>query len=274
MDSKPPCWPRCGPFPTSTASCDDSDLVTSSLSREMADNTGWNDSLNSVCGTNTYSSAEFGVASDQQQLPTSMGSFGDIHLFDHQAMFPSSSSHITGHPACAWPAPNLMAPRPRPTASSQYFLESGNDHSFLEGTNNGPQYDFTTRTAEPFMTGMYSMPPHYSNHSSPLMPPLRGRSDDPWDSTERDIFADHDGSESVDTAEVAEPCYARLLYSCLMGAPDNTLSLKDLYEWVRQHTQKAKDPKNKGWQNSVRHNLSMNAVRVAGSHVLTIALSH
>jgi hypothetical protein len=45
----------------------------------------------------------------------------------------------------------------------------------------------------------------------------------------------------------------------LEEAPDHTLSLKEVYEWVLQHSQKAKN-KDRGWQNSVRHNLSMNAV--------------
>ncbi|KAF2207238.1 hypothetical protein CERZMDRAFT_51424, partial [Cercospora zeae-maydis SCOH1-5] len=60
-------------------------------------------------------------------------------------------------------------------------------------------------------------------------------------------------------AESADPCYAQLLYKCLLDAPDHTLSLRELYDWVAAHSQKARDPNNRGWQNSVRHNLSMNA---------------
>ncbi|EGP90902.1 uncharacterized protein MYCGRDRAFT_31038, partial [Zymoseptoria tritici IPO323] len=52
--------------------------------------------------------------------------------------------------------------------------------------------------------------------------------------------------------------YAQLLHRCLKEAPDHTLSLKEVYEWVLQHSQKARN-KDRGWQNSVRHNLSMNA---------------
>lgn len=60
--------------------------------------------------------------------------------------------------------------------------------------------------------------------------------------------------------EVTDPCYAQLLYGCLLEAPDHTMSLKDVYSWVCQHSQKARDSTGTGWQNSVRHNLSMNAV--------------
>jgi hypothetical protein len=75
-------------------------------------------------------------------------------------------------------------------------------------------------------------------------------------------FYDND-SESLDTGEEGtDPCYAQLLHRCLKEAPDHTLSLKEVYEWVLQHSQKAKN-KDRGWQNSVRHNLSMNAVSIS-----------
>ena len=75
-----------------------------------------------------------------------------------------------------------------------------------------------------------------------------------------ELFAGDERSDREESTDPADPCYAQLLYQCLKEAPDHTLSLRELYEWVSQHSQKAKDPKNRGWQNSVRHNLSMNAV--------------
>ena len=57
-----------------------------------------------------------------------------------------------------------------------------------------------------------------------------------------------------------DPCYAQLLYRCLKEAPDHTMALKSVYKWVLQHSQKARESPGTGWQNSVRHNLSMNAV--------------
>ena len=64
----------------------------------------------------------------------------------------------------------------------------------------------------------------------------------------------------IDEEDAADPCYAQLLFRCLKEAPEHTLSLKDIYDWVSRSSNKAKDPKMRGWQNSVRHNLSMNAV--------------
>ena len=60
-----------------------------------------------------------------------------------------------------------------------------------------------------------------------------------------------------------EHCYAVLLYNCLRQAPDHERSLKDIYNWMEANTSKARDSANKGWQNSVRHNLSMNAVSLS-----------
>ena len=58
------------------------------------------------------------------------------------------------------------------------------------------------------------------------------------------------------------PPYAKLIYQALMAAPGHKLILRDIYAWIAQNTDKAKNPMNKGWQNSVRHNLSMNGVKL------------
>lgn len=86
--------------------------------------------------------------------------------------------------------------------------------------------------------------------------------EDEWSQAEGQVAYYNDiGNDNLqDELENSDPCYAQLLYRCLREAPEHTMALKDLYEWVREHSQKAKDSKNKGWQNSVRHNLSMNAV--------------
>ncbi|WEW58911.1 hypothetical protein PRK78_004379 [Emydomyces testavorans] len=66
--------------------------------------------------------------------------------------------------------------------------------------------------------------------------------------------------EDSDTDSVTsdEP-YARLIWKALMSTPGHKMVLKEIYEWFEKHTNKAKNPDSKGWQNSIRHNLSMNA---------------
>ena len=53
--------------------------------------------------------------------------------------------------------------------------------------------------------------------------------------------------------------YARLIYRAFMSRPNKSMTLQEIYQWFRENTDKAKS-KGKGWQNSIRHNLSMNGV--------------
>ncbi|KAJ5551523.1 Winged helix-turn-helix transcription repressor DNA-binding [Penicillium sp. DV-2018c] len=53
--------------------------------------------------------------------------------------------------------------------------------------------------------------------------------------------------------------YSVLIYRALKAAPGNKLPLQGIYNWFQANTNKGADPNEKGWQNSIRHNLSMNA---------------
>ena len=54
--------------------------------------------------------------------------------------------------------------------------------------------------------------------------------------------------------------YSQLIFAALHAAPGNKLPLQGIYAWFEENTAKGKDRSWKGWQNSIRHNLSMNAV--------------
>ena len=55
--------------------------------------------------------------------------------------------------------------------------------------------------------------------------------------------------------------YAKLIYRALMSAPNHSMVLQEIYQWFRDNTVKGSSD-TKGWMNSIRHNLSMNAVRL------------
>lgn len=57
----------------------------------------------------------------------------------------------------------------------------------------------------------------------------------------------------------ADEPYAKLIYRALMSAPNHSMVLQEIYQWFRDHTSKGSSD-SKGWMNSIRHNLSMNAV--------------
>ena len=68
--------------------------------------------------------------------------------------------------------------------------------------------------------------------------------------------------ESFSTAPKSDEPYAKLIYRALMSKPDRRMTLQEIYQWFRDNTTKADGDKDKkgGWQNSIRHNLSMNRV--------------
>lgn len=63
-----------------------------------------------------------------------------------------------------------------------------------------------------------------------------------------------------DASSEKELPYAQLIFKALMQAPGHTMILKDIYAWFLDNTEKAAEKNSKGWQNSIRHNLSMNGV--------------
>ncbi|KDN64277.1 putative fork head domain-containing protein [Colletotrichum sublineola] len=61
-----------------------------------------------------------------------------------------------------------------------------------------------------------------------------------------------------ESASGEEP-YAKLIHKALLEAPGHSMTLQQLYKWFKDNTDKTHKPNgNKGWQNSIRHNLSMN----------------
>ena len=66
--------------------------------------------------------------------------------------------------------------------------------------------------------------------------------------------------QEVEENEGGELPYATLIFRALMSKKDHQMVLKDIYDWFEKNTEKAKDPSSRGWQNSIRHNLSMNGV--------------
>ncbi|KAK6948992.1 hypothetical protein Daesc_009064 [Daldinia eschscholtzii] len=67
--------------------------------------------------------------------------------------------------------------------------------------------------------------------------------------------------ENEQESEKADGPYAQLIHQAFMSRRTRAMTLQEIYQWFRENTDKEKTDKgNKrnGWQNSIRHNLSMN----------------
>lgn len=103
----------------------------------------------------------------------------------------------------------------------------------------------------------YPPPAHTSTPSTAPTSPWTG------DSGEEDYPEDIPSPPA--TAQDGEKPYAQWLYECLRDAPNHQMILQAIYQWAKDTIPKvqealSQDPNTKGWQNSIRHNLSMNQV--------------
>ena len=81
----------------------------------------------------------------------------------------------------------------------------------------------------------------------------------PFDDPRGDAYIQGSHEEEEEETMCDKP-YARLIYDALMQAPGHRMMLKEIYEWFQRHTTKPAESGTNGWQNSIRHNLSMNQV--------------
>jgi hypothetical protein len=147
---------------------------------------------------------------------------------------------------------------PDPTHLSAYQVDDG--FHFLQQ----PRFSGTS-TFETTQQGLYH--PAFSDSVTPpsgspsLMAPRSRIDDDTLEGSSRaeegpvareDLEEDDAGSDKP---------YARLIWEALMQAPGHRMMLREIYAWFLHNTNKARDSGSNGWQNSIRHNLSMNQVR-------------
>lgn len=183
-----------------------------------------------------------------QQLPTQFSSlsssFNSSSFETDQGLAPSAHSNSAVQTPIL-PIPSLQS---QPPPWSDFTIANAFEETRTRARYNPPQayvYD-----AAPFGPSLYAT-------SSELRTPTQPKLHRTFQGTERSAPLD---SESESEGKQGEPPYAKLIYRALMDAPEHQMVLKDIYEWIAHNTDKARDPAFKGWQNSVRHNLSMNGV--------------
>ena len=68
-------------------------------------------------------------------------------------------------------------------------------------------------------------------------------------------------ADEIDVEDEEIP-YAQLIYKALMSVSTRTMVLSEIYQYFREKIPRFSKMRSKGWQNSIRHNLSMNGVSV------------
>ena len=198
---------------------------------------------------------------------------GEWNIGPHQQLptpFPSLSSSFNNNNNNSFEAETGLDPPPllesairapflsTPTHQSQLPPWTGfTNTNGYEETRTRPRYNppqaYSYDSTPSFASSLYAT-------SSDLRTPTQSKLHGPLSGTHRSAHID---SESESEGKQTEPPYAKLIYRALMDAPEHQMVLKDIYEWIARNTDKARDPAFKGWQNSVRHNLSMNGVGFA-----------
>lgn len=74
-------------------------------------------------------------------------------------------------------------------------------------------------------------------------------------------YDEMDSPSALDPSDDKELPYAKLIWKAFMSTPSRSMHLQQIYEWFRQNTDKANGD-GTGWMNSIRHNLSMNKVKI------------
>ncbi|TVY35220.1 Fork-head transcriptional regulator [Lachnellula occidentalis] len=140
------------------------------------------------------------------------------------------------------PNKNDMQTSTEPTSTSLGFDALENSHNFSRlSISHSPKLEDEPPSSD-----------HFSfNKPTPFPLPSSEPSENGGTSS-REMTAVDGDDPSAD-----EP-YAKLIHRALMSAPDHSMVLQEIYEWFRKHTAKGASD-TKGWMNSIRHNLSMNA---------------
>jgi hypothetical protein len=148
---------------------------------------------------------------------------------------------------------------------SAYLLDPKKEHAYQQSNfHGGSEVPYPTRAHQQRYSRLCQSQSQNMGTPSSLFAVGENEVDQPFSlprSPEDGEDPDPSSKESgeLDDKDTDEP-YAKLIYRALIDAKGHAMSLQDIYQWFIKNTMKAKAP-TKGWQNSIRHNLSMNGVR-------------
>ncbi|KAJ5208596.1 hypothetical protein N7449_002975 [Penicillium cf. viridicatum] len=157
-------------------------------------------------------------------------------------------SHVT--PTMAGTPSEVLGPQAGEGHSDWPFLQSS--PAFKDQSYSYPQL-------EPLQPPPDSPPSPLSEVSSYHSPHSLAASSPGMTAQAADRLSPRSSTGDNNQERHSHPPYSVLIYQALKEAPGNKLQLQSIYSWFEANTDKGGDPNAKGWQNSIRHNLSMNA---------------
>lgn len=151
-----------------------------------------------------------------------------------------------------WQLPDSRFPTSSPDGSYHFGRDFLNARYF--GPPGSPYTSPSLLSDSPMHSPCFSVPDMYSTASEYQMDvvPMHIPRSAPSDDQEQ-----NEGEEITS----GKP-YAQLIQECLLQAPGHRMMLRDIYDWFEINTTKPRESGGNGWQNSIRHNLSMNKVCV------------
>lgn len=211
----------------------------------------------------------------------------DFEDYTYHGSPTSGSFGVPGYPAAqspmdsprSWPSPEAQhLTYPQPVWKNQEPVFPYHMHIAISLPGENPQQQHIL--SSPFANTAFpidNMDPDSKNTEAPAMTPdhidsaMSDRSLSPQPRNEVHkayTFRGDDASpapvqggstpDGEDASRVDTP-YNQLIYRAFMSREDHAMTLQELYQWMRDNTDRA-SAEDKGWQNSIRHNLSMNGV--------------
>lgn len=186
------------------------------------------------------------VADDE---PYGLGPLPQELLGDPNAYIDVYRSHVT--PTMTGAPPEVLGPQDVEGHSDWPLLQSS--PAFKDQSYNYPQLESLQPPPDSPPSPLSEVSSYHSPHSLAASSPG-------MTAQTADRLSPRSSTGDNNQERHSHPPYSVLIYQALKEAPGNKLQLQSIYSWFEANTDKGGDPNAKGWQNSIRHNLSMNAV--------------
>jgi hypothetical protein len=187
---------------------------------------------------------------------------GHMSMFQHQPDLTLPPASLgSPNPFTYFPPPQIPTafeyPAVSPIMSDSARLEMDNEREFSPAIHALPGIHPWLNRSSPYP----ELPSRGTHSHHPI-----SSSNSPYDEEQVQESLVDGGSPLGRGSSDHDAPYAQWLYECLRDAPGHQMVLRDIYSWGIKNIPKVReaiesDSNAKGWQNSIRHNLSMNQVQ-------------